>query len=183
VKTKDNNSIFIGKCWCEDAAYLDYYNPEVRGFWSSEIANSPFFLEKKNIHIWNDMNEPSVFKQTDLTIPKESKVNYYNETFEFRDVHNMYGYFMHKSSFEGLKKRLVNKRPFILTRSFYIGSHRYAAAWTGDNIATFNDLELSIPMLTNSALCGFSFIGADVGGFSKNTDHILMARWFQVLEA
>ena len=174
------SNIFIGKCWCEDAAYLDYFNLEVREYWKNEIIHSPFFFDNKNIHIWNDMNEPSVFNQVDMTIPKDIKINYFNETYDFRDVHNMYGYFMHKSSFEALKKRLVNKRPFILTRSFYIGSHRYAAVWTGDNIATYHDLQLSIQMLINSALCGFSFIGADVGGFSKNTDHILMRRWFQV---
>jgi alpha 1,3-glucosidase len=87
---------------------------------------------------------------------------------------------MHKSSYEGLKKRLGNKRPFVLTRSYYIGSHKYSAAWTGDNIATFSDLELSLPMMLNHALCGFSFIGADVGGFSKDTDHVLMFRWYQV---
>ena len=139
-----------------------------------------FFFNNKNIHIRNNLNKPCVFLRVDLTITNEIKIIYFNETYDFRDVHNMYGYFMHKSSFEALKKRLVNKRPFILTRSFYIGSHRYAAVWTGDNIATYHDLQLSIQMLINSALCGFSFIGADVGGFSKNTDHILMRRWFQV---
>ena len=176
----NQNQNFIGKCWCDEAAYLDFFDVNVREFWKNEILNSTFFFDSKNIHIWNDMNEPSVFKEIDLTMPKNAKIKYYNDTFEFRDVHNLYGYFMHKSSFEALKKKYVNKRPFVLTRSYYIGSHKYGAAWTGDNIASFQDLELSIPMILNNALCGYSFIGADVGGFAKDTDHMLMVRWYQV---
>jgi len=86
---------------------------------------------------------------------------------------------MHKTSYEALKKK-YSKRPFTLTRSFYIGSHKYSAAWTGDNKSRWEDLDLSIPMIINNSISGYSFIGADVGGFAHNPDSWLLTRWYQV---
>jgi len=42
-----------------------------------------------------------------------------------------------------------SKRPFVLTRAGFLGSHRYAATWTSDNLATWDHLKLSIPMAIN----------------------------------
>lgn len=131
------------------------------------------------MYIWNDMNEPSVFKQKDLTLPKVTKFKYFNETYSHRDAHNLYGYFMHKTSWEALKER-YKKRPFVLTRSFYLGSHRFGATWTGDMTTKWEDLEMSIPMILSNAISGFSFIGADVGGFYKEGNEILFRRWYQL---
>lgn len=39
---------------------------------------------------WNDMNEPSVFKGAELTMPKDA-VHYNN--WEHREVHNLYGFY------------------------------------------------------------------------------------------
>ena len=125
------------------------------------------------------MNEPSVFKQKDLTLPKTTKFLYYNSTYSHREAHNLYGYFMHKSSFEALKEK-YKKRPFVLTRSFYLGSHKYGATWTGDMTTKFEDLELSIPMIISNSISGFSFLGADVGGFYKESGVELFTRWYQL---
>ena len=52
---------------------------------------------------------------------------------EHREVHNVYGYFNSLATFEGLMERGKNNvRPFALTRSFFFGSQKYAAVWTGD---------------------------------------------------
>ena len=70
-------------------------------------------------------------------------------------------------------------RPFILTRSAYAGSQRYAAIWTGDNTAEWGHLEASIPMCLSLSVAGMGFCGADVGGFFGNPDGELFVRWYQ----
>ena len=51
-----------------------------------------------------------------------------------RNVHNAYGLMMSKATYDGLLKRDEGQqRPFVLTRSVFLGSQKYAAKWTGDN--------------------------------------------------
>jgi len=89
--------------------------------------------------------------------------------------------FQTMSTFEGLLQRSEGKlRPFILTRSHYAGSQRYAAVWTGDNAAEWGHLQFTIPMCLSLSVAGISFCGADVGGFFKNPDTELFTRWYQV---
>lgn len=52
--------------------------------------------------------------------------------------------------------------------------------WTGDNIADWSHLQISIPMILSLSITGLSFSGADVGGFFKNPTPELMLRWYQV---
>lgn len=91
-----------------------------------------------------------------------------------------------KSTFDGLisRKDVAKpediKRPFILTRSGFAGSQRYAAIWTGDNAAQWGHLATSIPMCLSFAIAGMSFCGADVGGFFENPDREMFMRWYQV---
>lgn len=79
----------------------------------------------------------------------------------------------------GLLARSPNRRPFILTRGHFAGSQRFAAMWTGDNIAEWSHLAISYPMCLSEALGGISFCGADVGGFFNNPDVELLQRWYQ----
>jgi alpha-glucosidase (family GH31 glycosyl hydrolase) len=70
-------------------------------------------------------------------------------------------------------------RPFVLTRSFWGGSQRYGAMWTGDNKAEWSHLQVSSPMLLSINLAGYSFAGADVGGFFGDSNAELWTRWYQ----
>jgi alpha-glucosidase len=93
--------------------------------------------------------------------------------------HNVYGMQMARSTFEGLKRLRPDARPFVLTRAGYAGVQRYSAVWTGDNVASWDHLRLSIPMLLNLGVSGVPFVGSDVGGFSGNPSPELYARWLQ----
>ena len=74
-----------------------------------------------------------------------------------------------------------NLRPFILSRSFFIGMQKYAAVWTGDNQSNWQHMKASIPMLLSISLAGIHFCGADVGGYSQNPpDPFLLVRWYQL---
>jgi alpha-glucosidase len=83
------------------------------------------------------------------------------------------------STFEGVKKLSPEKRPFVLARAGFSGVQRYAAVWTGDNVASWEHLRLSLPMLLNLSVSGVPFIGADVGGYADNPSGELYARWLQ----
>lgn len=129
------------------------------------------------IWTWNDMNEPSVFNGPEVTMHKD---NIHFGGLEHREIHNIYGMSHVMSTFDGhLKRSNYQLRPFILTRSFFAGSQRHAAVWTGDNAAEWSHLKMASPMLLSLNIAGMTFVGADVGGFFKNPDAQLMARWYQ----
>ncbi|XP_026705169.1 neutral alpha-glucosidase C isoform X2 [Athene cunicularia] len=129
------------------------------------------------LYVWNDMNEPSVFKGAELTMQKDA-VHYNN--WEHREVHNLYGFYQQMATAEGLIRRSSGKeRPFVLTRSFFAGSQKYGAVWTGDNTAEWGYLKISIPMLLTISMTGISFCGADVGGFIGDPEPELLVRWYQ----
>ncbi len=129
--------------------------------------------------VWNDMNEPSVFNGIDYTMPVE---NIHRgggpipEGIHLR-YHNVYGMLMTKASHEGILDANPGKRPFLLTRSNFLGGQRYAATWTGDNLSTWQQLKMSIPMSLNLGLSGQPFSGADIGGFGGNATPELYANW------
>lgn len=126
------------------------------------------------------MNEPSVFESVEKTMPKDNLHTTEMGIYEHRAVHNLYGFMHTKSTFDGLYRRGDGKyRPFILTRSHFAGSQRYAAIWTGDNTADWGYLQASLKMCLTQAVSGFSFCGSDVGGFFNDPSAELFARWHQ----
>ena len=140
--------------------------------------------------MWNDMNEPAFFDQTDF-LPEEftemnpeSKDLCWHETEAGRlyhlEVRNRYGSMMAKATHEGLMKARPNERPFVLTRAAGAGIQNHSAIWLGDNNSCFGHLKNSIPMLINLGLSGVPFIGADIGGFWKHSLPELLIRWYEV---
>ena len=179
---KEDSTDFVGNCWSGDSSFLDFFNKETINFWKNLILKGEdyFYPGINNIHIWNDMNEPSVFKINRNTLPKNTIIKYNSQNYEHREVHNLYGYFMHRASYEALLEKYNNKiRPFILTRSFYIGSHKYSAMWTGDTKSNFDSLKNAISMMISLSISGYSFIGCDIGGFAEEGSIQLYKRWYQ----
>jgi alpha-glucosidase len=84
---------------------------------------------------------------------------------------------MIRATREGITETNPDKRPFILSRSNFIGGQRYAATWTGDNTSTMEHLKLSVPMVLTLGLSGQPFSGPDIGGFALDPTPELYARW------
>mmetsp|Transcript_15366 Transcript_15366/g.33773 ORF Transcript_15366/g.33773 Transcript_15366/m.33773 type:complete len:1019 (-) Transcript_15366:265-3321(-) len=169
---------FEGWCWPGTSLYPDFADPAMRDYWGSQFALDKYTGTNADTYVWNDMNEPSVFNGPEVTMPRDAIHPYGNV--EHRDLHNMYGYYVHRATYEGLQKRVPNDRPFVLTRSFFVGSHKYAAIWTGDNYAKWDHLQASIAMVGALTLSGQSLVGADVGGFFKHPDNEMLVRWYQL---
>jgi alpha 1,3-glucosidase len=177
VKNKDN-SIYEGWCWPGSSHWIDAFNPAARAWWKTWFTFDKFKGTMSNVWLWNDMNEPSVFNGPEITMPRD---NIHHGNWEHRDVHNINGLTFHNATYHALLERKKGeiRRPFVLTRSFYAGSQRSAAMWTGDNQAIWSHLEASIPMILNQGVSGFPFAGADVGGFFGNPEKELLVRWYQ----
>lgn len=68
----------------------------------------------------------------------------------------VYGMLMARSTYEGMKLATSERRPFVLTRAGFIGSQKYAATWTGDNISSWEHLHMSISMILQLVSTSFS---------------------------
>lgn len=88
---------------------------------------------------------------------------------------------MARATWDGILNATNHKlRPFLLSRSFYTGSQKYGAIWTGDSAATWEHLQISVAMMNSLSICGIDFCGSDVGGFFGNPDMELLSRWYQL---
>jgi len=67
-----------------------------------------------------------------------------------------------------------------LTRVGFSGVQRYSAVWTGDNVASWEHLKLSINMCLGLSMSGVSFCGTDIGGFIGTPTPELFTRWIQL---
>ena len=171
-----DGSEYHGDVWPGPCAFPDFTMPEARAWWSGLYGP---FLANGVDGIWNDMNEPAVFNGPDGTMPEE---NIHRGGGDLppgihREYHNVYGMLMARATRDGLLAGSPARRPFVLSRSNFLGGQRYAATWTGDNGSSESFMKLSIPMSLSLGLSGQPFSGPDLGGFSGVATPRLWARW------
>jgi len=167
---------YVGWVWPGRVMFPDFSCRETREWWGGLHR---VLLECGVRGIWNDMNEPSVFSWR-RTMP--DAVRFLNEGRGggHDELHNQYGLLMARATWEGYRGLRSDRRPFVLTRSGFAGVQRYAAMWTGDNLATWGHLRLTIPMLLGLGLSGVPFVGADIGGFFGSPSAELYTRFLQL---
>ncbi|KAF5753750.1 putative alpha-glucosidase [Helianthus annuus] len=179
VQTADRKP-FVGDVWPGPCVFPDFTQEKARTWWANLVKD---FISNGVDGIWNDMNEPAVFKSITKTMP-ESNIHRGDTELgghqNHSHYHNVYGMLMAKSTYTGMKLANPNKRPFVLTRAGFIGSQRYAATWTGDNLSTWEHLHMSISMVLQLGLSGQPLSGPDIGGFAGNATPKLFGRWFGV---
>ena len=170
---------FVGKVWPGDCHFPDFTRPEVRSWWSTLY---PPFMAQGVDGIWNDMNEPAVFEgpRSSMPITNVHKGGDGLRQDTHLRYHNVYGLNMVRASRQGLLLANPTKRPFILSRSNFLGGHRYAATWTGDNYSNWEQFMASIPMSITLGLSGQPFNGPDMGGFCGDSNGKLVANWTAV---
>ncbi|KAK4422453.1 Alpha-glucosidase 2 [Sesamum alatum] len=179
IQTADGKP-FVGDVWPGPCVFPDFTQSGARSWWANLVKD---FISNGVDGIWNDMNEPAVFKTVTKTMP-ESNIHRGDPELGGRQnhshYHNVYGMLMARSTYEGMKQANEQKRPFVLTRAGFVGSQRYAATWTGDNLSTWEHLHMSISMVVQLGLSGQPLSGPDIGGFAGNATPKLFGRWMGV---
>jgi alpha-glucosidase len=165
---------YSGEVWPGWCHFPDFTNPKARVWWGDNMKT---LTDAGVTGFWNDMNEPAAWGQN---IPNIVEFDFDGNKASYKKAHNVYGLEMARSSYEGAKRHLGGKRPFVLTRAAFAGIQRYSSIWTGDNTATDDHLMLGTRLVAGLGLSGVPFTGVDIGGFNGNGSRELFARWVTV---
>ncbi len=147
--------------------YYDAFNPAARKlFWSQ--MNTGLF--SKGIDAWwMDASEPDM---TPSPPTLEGQRTHMNPTAMGTASRVMNGYPLMNSLavYDGQRSVKPNQRVFILTRSGFAGTQRYAAAtWSGDVSSTWTALRKQIPAGLGFCLSGVPYWTTDSGGYTMES--------------
>ncbi|HMP74153.1 MAG TPA: glycoside hydrolase family 31 protein [Kiritimatiellia bacterium] len=161
---------FIGLVWPGETVFPDFSTLKGRAWWAKHVKE---FAAHGFPGAWLDMNDPSTGSVlcTDMRF-NQGKESHYT-------YHNQYALGMAQASRDGFAAAHPGLRPFLLSRSGFTGISKYAALWTGDNMANYHYLRNSIPVSINLALSGVPFNGPDIGGFAGDTTPQLITDWMK----
>lgn len=196
---KVNNQTFIGQVWPNDAVYPDFFHPETPACWKANLKS--LYTQIKFDGLWEDMNEAANFcngacykdqkvqnpvKHSLQYIPTgrdlETKsmpldVTHYNGYLEL-DAHNYFGTQEVRLTHEWFKE--MGKRTFIIERSSFAGSGKFASVWLGDNFSHEKYMGYSVSGIMQMNMFGIPFAGSDICGFIDDTNAKLCAKWHLV---
>ena len=165
----------------------------IEGFWNDMNEPAIFYSEERLKKTFAKIEEyskqsldiSSFFAFTgmvrELSNNEDDYKLFYHNTKQGRmrhdKVHNLFGYNMTRAAGEAFERLEPDKRILMYSRSACIGMHRYGGVWTGDNHSWWSHLLLNLKMLPSLNMCGFLYVGADLGGFNADTSRDLLLRW------
>ena len=196
----EDGSHFIGHVWNpETSIFPDFTHPRAAEYWVRQMKH--LYEKLPYDGMWIDMNEPAnmangnkdkgcdekntlnnppfvpgadkeltMYKKTVCPSAKQHLGNHF-------DLHNMYGFFESKATYEALREINSTARPFIVSRATVTGQNIYANHWTGDVFSSFDHLKNSVQDILSINLFGIPMVGADICGFLEDTTVELCARW------
>ncbi|MCU7550176.1 DUF5110 domain-containing protein [Chitinophagaceae bacterium LB-8] len=156
----DRQRDWIGKGYV--STFYDAFNEEARkGFWDLIYKK----IYKKGIDAWwMDASEPDILSNVSPQKRKDQMTGV--ALGAAAEYLNAYPLQNAKGIYEGQRSVDSNKRVFLLTRSGFAGSQRYAAAiWSGDIGSRWQDMKAQIPAGINFSMSGLPYWTMDVGGF------------------
>jgi len=178
VKLADGITDFVGEGWSGDSTYVDYTNTDARNWFAAQYATLTNIGADS---IWVDVNEPSVFNAAPTYAMPDDATHHADPALGGTGPHvkyrNIYGMQSARCAYEGLTAALPDRRPFVLTRSNYLGGQRYAATWSGDNVSDVYHYAMTIPQILGLGLSGQPYSGNDIAGFALQETPELYARW------
>ncbi|KAK0630069.1 glycoside hydrolase family 31 protein [Bombardia bombarda] len=96
------------------------------------------------------------------------------------EFHNLFGHQILNATYQALLNVFAGKRPFIIGRSTFAGSGKWAGHWGGDNESLWAFMFFSIPQALSFSIFGIPMFGVDTCGFGGNSDYELCSRWMQL---
>ena len=202
---REDGSPFVAVVWPGNTHFPDFFQPAVRawfgekykflmeqgieGFWND--MNEPAIFttpereaERQALAATQSADTPFggegtvAFRMPDI---QDDYRRFYHlvdgQPVRHDKLHNLYGYYMTRAAGEAFDRIAPETRTLLFSRASYIGMHRYGGVWTGDNNAWWSHLLLNLKMLPSLNMCGFLYIGADLGGFGMDTTRDLLLRW------
>ncbi|XP_047026536.1 uncharacterized protein LOC124634907 [Helicoverpa zea] len=198
IFVKNNtNQILVGQVWNTGfTVFPDFTHPNSSSYWLEMMSN--FHKQVPYDGAWIDMNEPSNFRDgaaIGSCAPENLPYMPHTHDTELRthtlcmdarhyagqhyDVHNLYSLTEAVATYFSLAE-IRGKRPFIITRSTFVGMGKYAGHWSGDIASEWHDMRSTIPELLSFSLFGIPMMGADICGFRGDTTVELCKRWMQL---
>lgn len=150
---------------------------------SSSSSTTPTYFRTTPTPGVRDVNHPPYVinhVQGDLAVHAVSPNATHVNGVEEYDVHNLFGHQILNATYQGLLSVFPTKRPFIIGRSTFAGSGKWAGHWGGDNASKWYYMFFSIPQALSFSLFGIPMFGVDTCGFNGNTDEELCNRWMQL---
>jgi alpha-glucosidase len=172
----EHGRALVARVWPGACNFPDFTQESTRAWWAAQVEK---FAECGVGGLWLDMCEPAVFRSPTRTLPLSARHRGLGGG-DHAKFHNLYGQLAAQATREGLLDARPEERPFVLARASHLSGARFAAQWTGDNQATWDDLRWSLSMTLALGLVGQPFAGADVGGFEGDPSPELFARWFEL---
>ncbi|MBK7215344.1 MAG: DUF5110 domain-containing protein [Bacteroidales bacterium] len=170
------------------STFYDAFNEDARkAYW--EDMNKKLFSKGVDAW-WMDATEPDVLSNMSLRERQELM----NPTALGSAARNFNAFpLVHAGGvYEGQRTANPDQRVFILTRSGFAGSQRYAAStWSGDIAASWVDMKGQIPAGLSFSISGIPYWTMDIGGFAVETRYMdakgetleewreQMCRWYQ----
>lgn len=169
----------------------------IEGFWNDMNEPAIFYSKNKVEQLKKELTDMDIAKEEDRLLngirwefaELQNNPEDYETMVHMVDgkpvchdrVHNLYGYRMSRAAGEYFTKYRETKPDadeiLLFSRASYIGMHRYAGIWMGDNCSWWSHILLNLKMLPSLNMCGFLYIGADVGGFGCHSTEDLVMRW------
>ncbi|WP_207632691.1 glycoside hydrolase family 31 protein [Foetidibacter luteolus] len=156
----DRQRDWIGKGYI--STFYDAFDENARkGFW--DLINKKIY--SKGIDAWwMDASEPDIL--SNVSAEKRKLQMTPTALGSAAEYLNAYPLQNAKGIYEGQRSANPDKRVFLLTRSGFAGSQRYAAAiWSGDIGSTWTDMKNQVAAGINFSLSGLPYWTMDIGGF------------------
>ncbi len=168
---RKDGTAYEGRVWPGKTVFPDFSMPRAREAWGGFHKT---LTDAGVSGIWNDMNDPVLKVGRDYD-PMQEDITH--QAGSHARMRNLYANDMARATVDGFKKLRPGKRPFVLSRSGFLGVQRHSALWTGDNHSSWDQLQENLHMVLNLGLCGVPLTGADVGGFAGRRGVVGGVKW------